>query len=193
MKSADNSTNKEMLEIVNESDELIGLEERKKIHQQGLLHRETHVWFFTPKGEIIFQHRAKDKETYPDLLDATVGGHVEPGDSYLATAIKEAKEETGVTINPADLIVITKLRISSFDEATKLRNNIFNTQFAYCYKGKIEDLKIEQGQGLGFEAWPIDALFSLSEQDEKRFISRIISSPDFLEVFKKIRELALSV
>ena len=69
----------ELLEIINEHDEVIGLETRGKIHQDGLLHREIHVWFITPNGEIIFQHRAKDKDTYPDKLDATVGGHVEPG------------------------------------------------------------------------------------------------------------------
>lgn len=60
---------------------------RENIHNQGLLHREIHVWFYTPKGEIIFQHRAKDKDTYPDLLDATVGGHVEINSDYENTAL----------------------------------------------------------------------------------------------------------
>lgn len=66
--------NKQMLEIIDENDNVIGLETREKIHKEGLLHREIHVWFFTPRGEIIFQHRVKDKDIYPDLLDATVGG-----------------------------------------------------------------------------------------------------------------------
>ena len=64
----------EMLEVVNEQDIVIGLESRSMIHQKGLLHREIHIWFITPEGEIIFQHRAKTKDTYPDKLDATVGG-----------------------------------------------------------------------------------------------------------------------
>ena len=38
----------ERLEIVNETDEVIGLDKRLKIHQKGLLHREIHVWFITP-------------------------------------------------------------------------------------------------------------------------------------------------
>ena len=83
----------EMLEVIDENDNTVGLETRAKIHQDGLLHREIHVWFVTPQGEIIFQHRAKDKDTYPDKLDATVGGHVEPKMSYEETAIKECKEE----------------------------------------------------------------------------------------------------
>lgn len=81
-----------ILDIVDENDQIIGQATRDKIHRQGLLHREIHVYFITPQQEIIFQHRAKDKETFPDLLDATVGGHVEIGDSYELTAIKETEE-----------------------------------------------------------------------------------------------------
>ena len=38
----------EKLNIVDENDEIIGEEARGKIHKDGLLHRETHVWFLTP-------------------------------------------------------------------------------------------------------------------------------------------------
>ncbi|MCL4437679.1 NUDIX domain-containing protein [Patescibacteria group bacterium] len=77
------------LNIVDESGNIIGEETRCNIHKNGLLHKEIHVWFYTPKGEIIFQHRAKNKDVYPDLLDATVGGHVEIGDDYEHAALKE--------------------------------------------------------------------------------------------------------
>ncbi len=33
----------EQLEIINENDEVIGLESRKVVHQKGLLHREIHI------------------------------------------------------------------------------------------------------------------------------------------------------
>lgn len=113
----------EQLEVINENDEVIGLESRKTIHQKGMLHREIHIWFMTPNREIIFQHRAKDKDTYPDKLDATVGGHVDPGMTYDDTAIKEGKEETGTELDPARLKMIKKMRKQSFDEATGLTNN----------------------------------------------------------------------
>ena len=86
----------EMLEVIDENDNVVGLENRAKIHQDGLLHREIHIWFLTPKSEIVFQHRAKNKDTYPDKLDATVGGHVGPKMSYEETVVKECKEETGI-------------------------------------------------------------------------------------------------
>ena len=178
----------EQLEVVNENDEVIGLESRKAIHQKGLLHREIHIWFMTPAREIIFQHRAKDKDTYPDKLDATVGGHVESGMSYEATALKEADEETGVTIDPSKLKLVKKMRKESFDEATGLTNNTIRSQYVYLFDGNINDLKVEEGKAIGFEAWKIDSLATLSNEDRNRFIPMILSK-EFLDLFDEGQKL----
>ncbi len=180
----------EMLEVIDEQDNVIGLESRKKVHQDGLLHREIHIWFLTPKGEIIFQHRAKDKDTYPDKLDATVGGHVEPKMSYEETAVKECKEETGIDIDLNKLVFLTKMRKKSFDEVTGLTNNTIRSQYAYLYEGNISDLQIEEGKAEGFEAWKIDDLPNLSEIDKKKFIGLILSD-DMMALFNKAREMLI--
>ncbi len=177
-----------ILEIVDENDRVIGQATRGEIHEKGLLHREIHIWFVTPKGEIVFQHRAKDKDTFPDLLDATVGGHVEPGDSYEKTAIKEMEEETGVIPNPADLHLILTLHKRSEDPATKTINNTIRAQYAYVYHGDVRDLKIEEGKALGFEARPIGSLGHLSDEDKKKFIYLILR-PDMLDLFEKMKAL----
>jgi isopentenyldiphosphate isomerase len=176
----------EMLEIVDENDNVIGLETRTKVHEQGLLHREIHIFFLTPKGEIIFQHRAKDKDTYPNKLDATVGGHVEPTMSYEETAVKECKEETGVDIDPRKLLFLTKMRKKSFDEVTELTNNTIRSQYAYLYEGPLSDLQIEEGKAEGFEAWKIDDLPNLSENDKAKFIGLFLKE-DMIELYNKAR------
>ncbi len=163
-----------ILNIVDENDNVIGETTRKEIHEKGLLHREIHVWFVTPKGEIIFQHRAKDKDTYPNLLDATVGGHVEIGDSYEKTALKEMEEETGVRANTNDLHFIARLRKRSEDDKTKTINNTIRAQYAYVFRGAMNDLRVEAGKALGFEAWPIDKLSNLNEENKKKFIPLIL-------------------
>ena len=178
----------EQLEIVNENDEVIGLESRKTIHQNGLLHREIHIWFMTPNREIVFQHRAKDKDTYPDKLDATVGGHVDPGMSYDETAIKEGKEETGIDLDLSKLKVVKKMRKQSFDETTKLTNNTIRTQYVYLFDGNINDLQIEDGKAIGFEAWKIESLTTLSKQDQEKFIPMILSK-EFLDLFDEGQKL----
>ncbi|KKP91971.1 MAG: Isopentenyldiphosphate isomerase [Parcubacteria group bacterium GW2011_GWA2_36_10] len=180
----------EILEVVDENDNVIGLETREKIHKEGLLHREIHVWFITSKGEIIFQHRAKNKDTYPDKLDATIGGHVEPNMSYEETAVKESKEETGIDINIDKLLFLAKMRKKSFDEVTKLTNNSIRSQYAYLYEGAISDLKIEEGKAIGFEAWKIDDLPDLSETDKKKFIELILKE-EMLELFNKAKKQLL--
>ena len=185
---SDQETNKEILEVVDENDNVIGLETRAKIHKEGLLHREIHIWFITPSGEIIFQHRAKNKETYPDKLDATVGGHVEPNMSYEETAVKECKEETGMNINSKKLFFLAKMRKKSFDKVTGLINNTIRAQYAYLYDGLVSDLKVEDDNGEGFEAWKISRLSHLSEIDKNRFISLILNK-DMLNLFNKAKEL----
>lgn len=178
----------DVLEVVDDNDNVIGLESRKVVHEKGLLHREVHVLFYTPKGEIIFQHRAKDKDTYPDLLDATVGGHVEVGDSYIDTAIKETKEETGLTIKPEDLHFLVKLKMKHVDPVTGKTNNAFKYEFAYKFTGKISDLQVEEGKAVGFESCPIDSLFNMNESDKKKFLPAIFL-PEFLNMFKMIKDL----
>ena len=50
----------EMLEVIDENDNVVGLETRAKIHQNGLLHRNPYL-VFTPKSEIIFSIGQKIK------------------------------------------------------------------------------------------------------------------------------------
>jgi isopentenyldiphosphate isomerase len=182
------SENREKLDVVNENDEVVGQETREQIHKEGLLHREIHIWFITSDGQLIFQHRAKDKDTYPDLLTAAVGGHVDLGMSYEDTAVKEMEEETGLKVKITDLHFLKKMRIRSVDGSTGKINNTIRMQYAYIYKGNISDLKIEKGKAIGFEAWPIDKMFKLSEDEKKHFIP-LYYSPDFLELFKSVRSL----
>jgi isopentenyl-diphosphate Delta-isomerase len=165
---------KNLLNIVDDNDKIIGEEIRKNIHQDGLLHREIHVFFITPNKEIIFQHRAKDKDTFADLLDATVGGHVEIGQSYEETAIKETKEETGIKIDASDLIFINKIKRHSEDKISRTINNVFNTRYVYFFSGDINDLQVEEGAGSGFEVWSINKLLNISASDKERFIPYIL-------------------
>lgn len=161
---------KEFLNIVDDDDNVIGIEDRTVIHEQGLLHREVHVYFITPDGKIIFQHRAKDKDTYPNLLDATVGGHVEIGDSYEETAFKEVLEETGQMVAVKDLIRLNKIHKTSHDKVTNKTNHAFQQEFVYIFRGTLAELKIEEGKALGFESWSVDDLFELDDIGKGRFI-----------------------
>jgi len=181
-----------ILNIVNDDDEIIGQASRQEIHERGLLHREVNIYFITPDNEIIFQHRSLNKDTFPDLLDASVGGHVEIGDNYIKTAVKEIFEETGLTIETGDLMPIKKLKKTVTDESSGIINSTFNYRFAYIFTGKTSDLKIEVGEGQGFESWPLTKLLTLNTSDKKRFIPAVLNfvCKDLVEFIKtnKINE-----
>jgi isopentenyldiphosphate isomerase len=179
---------KERLNIVDESGNIIGEESRERIHKDGLLHHEIHVWLYTPNREIIFQHRAKDKDTFPDLLDASVGGHVEIGDSIKETAIKELEEESGLNVKESDIVYITTTKTKNFDEVTGMTNHALREIFAYRFDGDISELVVEEGKSLGFEAWPMATVLNITDKDKTRFIPSIFSEKE-LYIFKKIDKL----
>ena len=178
----------EMLEVVDNNDNVIRTETKEKIHDEELLHRDVHIWFITPNGEIVFQHRSKSKNLLPDKLDATVAGHVELNDSYEKTAIKECKEETGVDIDVNKLVFLIKNKKSTINHINGKSHNTIGTQYAYLYDGQISDLKVEKEDGEGFELWKIDELPNLSEKDKSKFIPEILCEEMFT-LFNKAKNI----
>jgi isopentenyldiphosphate isomerase len=177
-----------ILDIVDEDDNVIGQATREKIHAKGLLHREIHVWLYNKEGELFFQMRDKNKETFPGLLDASIGGHVEMGDSYEKTALKEAEEETGLEIDPHKLKIITTVKNVAHDSITGKINNAIRKVYAYEFNGSSNDLRIEEGKATGFEAVKIDSLFTMSAEEKQRFIPIVFEEVN-LDVFRKIKAL----
>lgn len=49
----------EMLEVVDENDNVIGLETRTKVHEQGLLHREIHIFLLPLTVKLFFSIEQK--------------------------------------------------------------------------------------------------------------------------------------
>ncbi len=185
------SQHNEKLNIVDEKGNVIGEDTRYNIHKKGLLHREINVFFFTPAGEIVFQKRGKNKDTYPGLLDSTVGGHVDLNETFEQAALKEIEEETGLKLKLEDLIDLGSLRSNSFDKLTKNTNNALKRVFAYQFKGKIKDLKVEKGKADGFEKFSLQKILSgnLSVAEKEEFIPTLLET--FLIIFKKIDKLIL--
>ena len=71
---------------------------RGLVHESGDWHRSVHVWMYTESGMLLLQKRAEGKDTFPGRWDVSVAGHVTSGDSVLATALKEVREELGIAI-----------------------------------------------------------------------------------------------
>jgi isopentenyldiphosphate isomerase len=178
----------ELLNVIDEQGRIIGTETRDKIHREGLLHREISVWFYTPDAKLIFQQRSLTKQTSPGLLGAAVAGHVGLGDDFINTALKETKEETGLTLTAEDLQFIQQIHLDRHDSVTGARNNFISHIYAYRYEGNLEDLHVEPGEAEGFEAWPIRDLYNLPPDHAKRF-SAALREQWYQDLLRKIEQL----
>lgn len=178
-----------LLNVIDKEGNVLYQATRKEIHEKGLLHADVNVWLYTPKGELIFQHRSKTKDTYPDLLDATVGGHVEIGDTYEISAVKEVEEETGLQVSLEDLQFVDMIISKTVDPVTNTAPFHRKNVYAYRYVGAISDLHVEEGQSYGFVAWPFEKLFALSDAEKKQFIPFHIEG-EGLDTLRKIHALA---
>ncbi len=76
---------------------------RTEVHAKGLWHRTVHIWAFDQAGRILFQLRARVKENNPGLLDTSCAGHISAGDDSRNAAVRELREELGVTKSADDL------------------------------------------------------------------------------------------
>jgi isopentenyldiphosphate isomerase len=82
---------------------------KSEAHRLGLWHRCSHCWIAsseTPSGGqyLFVQRRAAEKETWPDRLDVTVGGHLGAGEEALEGGLREIEEELGLQVTAGDLI-----------------------------------------------------------------------------------------
>lgn len=178
----------EILDVIDENNTVIDTATRTDVHKKGLLHREVYVWIVTPDNKLIFQNRSANKDTFPGLLETSMGGHVSIGMNYEESAVRELKEETGITALPSDLMLVKLFHANVFDEATGMKNNSLKGTYLLLKRFTVEELSVEQGEATHFEAWSFDDLYNLTKSQKKRFIP-LLYSQEYLEIYKKIQEV----
>lgn len=90
------STDGDLLPVVDEHDNVVGSATRREVHARNLLHRAVHVVVVNARGEVLLQKRSERKDTFGGWWDISVGGHVDVGEDYEATARRELREEMGI-------------------------------------------------------------------------------------------------
>lgn len=98
----------EILDIVDEDGNPTGKTvDREIAHQQGILHRTSHVWLLRQKEnqiQILLQKRSHQKDSYPGCYDISSAGHIPTGSDFSTSAIRELKEELGYDAKEEELI-----------------------------------------------------------------------------------------
>lgn len=130
----------EMLEYYDEDNqEILGVAERDFVHKNNLWHREVAVWIINEKNELLIQRRSAKKKQGANKLSITAG-HVAIKEDEAISAIREVKEEIGLSINEKELIFIDVYK----------NDQEYNKCFSYTYLArtnkKIEEMKIQEDE-----------------------------------------------
>jgi len=96
----------ELFDVVTASGEPTGrVKRRADVHRDGDWHRSIHVWVYGVEANapfLLMNQRGREKDTWPGVLDATVGGHLSAGET-VEEAYREIEEEIGIVADPKRL------------------------------------------------------------------------------------------
>lgn len=137
----------EMFDIVDENGQPTGIvKERSKVHEDGDLHRTSHVWIVrdNEKGglDVLLQKRSENKDSFPGCLDISSAGHIPAGCDFVESALRELKEELGIDAKPEELEQRWTLRAHDINV---FHGKTFNdNRISRVYRIKRNDLDIEK-------------------------------------------------
>ena len=106
---------------------------KSEAHSKGLLHPTVHVWLYTSDGRVLIQQRGKNKATHPLLWDVSVAGHVGAGEEIVTAAIREVKEEVGLTISETDLE-----SLGTFKAVNKIAEDFIDAELHHIFLCKLD-------------------------------------------------------
>lgn len=101
----------EILDIVDENDIVIGTMTRDQAdttsvqEMTGFL-RASDMFLVNSHGELWVPTRTAHKRMFPNGLDFSVGGHVESGEDYLTTILRETEEEINLSLSAEDITLV---------------------------------------------------------------------------------------
>jgi isopentenyl-diphosphate delta-isomerase len=121
----------EMVILVNEKDEQIGLMPKMEAHQKAVLHRAFSVFIFNDKDELMLQQRALHKYHSPGLWTNTCCSHQRDGETSLEAGTRRLQEEMGFT---------TPLKeTTSFIYKAPFDNGLTEHEFDHVMIGRYND------------------------------------------------------
>lgn len=86
------------MDVVDERDRPLAVLPLSEVRRQSLRHRAILVLFYNPDNKLYLQRRRSTKILYPGRWDLSATGHVQAGEAREEAAIRELREELGVSV-----------------------------------------------------------------------------------------------
>lgn len=134
----------ELIDIVDENGNYTGKTCLKsEAHKHGYFHPTIHVWLYTKDHQVLLQKRALTKKVFPGLWDISVAGHIAAGEDIKIAALREIKEEIGLTLHPESL-----QKIGTRKHMVTHPNGIIDNEFHHVFIAEltipINELTLEE-------------------------------------------------
>ena len=126
---------------------------RRDAFQPGDYHLVVDVWMRRPDGKFLLTLRAPNKG-YPLMWECT-GGSAISGDDSLQAALREAKEETGMILDPAKGKIM--LQYSN-------QTDSFKDVWLFEHDADAEDVVLQDGETVGARLATKDELIALYQE-----------------------------
>ncbi len=120
-------------------------------------------------GEILLQER-RNTGFMDGRWAAAISGHVEAGESVVAAAVREAREETGVAVPPSALRPLTTLHRTDGSDAPVEQRVDF---FFECWSWVGQPAVREHGKAAGMRWFPLERLPEPMPPHERWVLERL--------------------
>lgn len=121
----------ELVILVDEYDNELGVMEKQEAHVKALLHRAFSILIFNSKGELLLQQRAVNKYHSAGLWTNTCCSHPRPGETTEQSAHRRLQEEMGFD---CELILQKK-----FIYKTTFSNGLSEHELDYVFTGIYDE------------------------------------------------------
>ena len=142
---------------------------REKAHAEGIMHRTAHIWIIREmdgRVQVLLQKRSQNKDSFPGKFDTSSAGHIQAGDEPLESALRELKEELGISAAPEQLHFAGTFPISFVKE---FYGKVFRDEevaFVYIYKEPVntEELILQKEEVKTVQWFDLEEVFMECEK-----------------------------
>lgn len=186
----------EVFDVVDENNKPVGRATRRRCHEEGLLHRSTHVFVFRTRQtigrlraevEVLLQKRSQKKKVGGGLWDVSVAEHLSEGENYVQATARGLSEELGIRINEGhDLVQIRQAYLSRqyYEEASVL-DHMFTCTFGMVLdEGTHGKLRIDEEEVECIEWWPVSTLVKKAKTSKELFTRWLLIELDNLNLME---------
>lgn len=171
----------ELIDIIDQNENILHQASKEEAHKMGWAHWSVHLWIVNKNKEILIQKRSKTKDTYPNLWDVSVAGHVNSGENFKTAALRECKEEIGLKLKASDLLLYGKNH-KQIIHNPRCIDHEFQKLFICKINFELNQVQLQNEEVSEIQLLNFETLISKLESKDSGFVPR---SHDYIKLLTK--------